>query len=309
MRGQRKLVFDKNTPSAIIQQQAKKSGASSATNSLSPSSKSPNLSTEVRQNKEGGTLSSPDKHGTPEKVKPSSGGGGWFKKKKKREAKGGMGEGEVPGVKQKSASLPRSFTGAVVSEGRSRPKAGGVMKVTSIDDVEYGGETENANSQSSESIKKTFNYEGALLPQSHDGHVTSSSIPRSRSHNAMFRASLMQAVQQQNHSRTPSGDATLSPPPVSHHRSKSFKVGEEGEGEELERGSGDGEEVRMGVEARNTSRSQTDVSGLRVGGETAGKVEIEPNLRLKKSGVVKGTSSWGQRPTLEVTTQSGTEYL
>ena len=298
IRGQRELVFDKNAPSTVIQHQAKKRGVSSETKPLSPSSKT---TKEAPQKRERTPLSSPEKHDTPEKTKSSSGRGSWFKKKKK-EAKS---EGEFR-VKQKSASLPRSLTGAVVNrgvgDGKSTTKGGGLrMKVTSIDDVEFGEEN---SSQVSDSIKKTFSYEGALLPQSPDGHVTSpddhvtSSIPRSRSQNAMFRATLIQAVQQQQnrqHSRTLSDDMTRNS--QGHSRSKSYDAAEEvGGGRGIEDGS------RLGVEERG---SQTDVSHeMRVGEEKgAGSVDVDPNLRLTKSGVVKEAA---KRPTLEVSEYSGT---
>lgn len=303
IREQRQLVFDKNAPSAVIQHPTKKKRASSETKPLSPS-KTPTHTKEAHhQKKERTPLSSPEKNGTP-----SSGGGGWFKKKKKKETKGG--EDEV-GVKQKSASLPRSLTGAVNrgDEGKSKSaKSGGLpMKVTSIDDVEYGGETENGG-QASESIKKIFSYEGALLPQSPDGHVTSpdghvtSNIPRSRSHNAMFRATLIQAVQQQQqqqhqHSRTPSGDVTLGAPIISHSRSKSYDEVEEVR--ETERGRSNGEKwegFRLGGEVhKTTTDSQTE--GQVREEEEAEKMDIDPNLRLTKSGVIKEAS---KRPTLEV---------
>ena len=302
IREQRQLVFDKNAPSAVIQHPTKKKGAPSETTPLSPSKTPTHTTKEAHQKKKERTpLSSPEKNGTP-----LSGGGGWFKKKKKKETKGG--EGEM-GVKQKSASLPRSLTGAVNrgDEGKSKSaKSGGLpMKVTSIDDVE---ETENGG-QVSESIKKTFSYEGALLPQSPDGHVTShdghvtSNIPRSRSHNAMFRATLIQAVQQQQqqhqhqHSRTPSGDVTLGAPVISHSRSKSYDEVEEVR--ETERGRSNGgkwEGFRIGGEVhKTTTDSQTE--GQVREEEEAERMDIDPNLRLTKSGVVKEAS---KRPTLEV---------
>ena len=299
IRGQRELVFDKNAPSTVIQHQAKKRGVSSETKPLSPSSKTTNHAKEAPQKRERTPLSSPEKHGTPEKTKSSSGRGGWFKKKKK-ETKS---EGEF-GVKQKSASLPRSLTGAVVNrgagDGKSTTKGGGLlMKVTSIDDVEFGEDTGKNSSQVSDSIKKTFSYEGAQSPDGHvtspDDHVTSS-IPRSRSHNAMFRATLIQAVQQQQnrqHSRTPSDDMTR----ISHSHSESYDAAEErgevGGGRGIDDGS------RLGVEGCKIGGSQTDVSHETGVGEEkgAGSVDIDPNLRLTKSGVVKEAA---KRPTLEV---------
>ena len=294
MRLQRDLVFDKNAPSTVLQRQsAGKRGKNS-------DPRTPDRVVETRQAR--GALSSPEKRDTPEKTKPSSAGGssggGWFKKKKKKNE-----SGDVLGAKQKSASLPRSLTGSVSSGGPSKPGRGGpVMKVTSIDDVE-----ETDSGAESDGIKKTFSYEGALLPGSHDGHVTSV-ITRSTSHNAMFRATIIQAAQNHQHRRSPSHDATLDAPTISHSRSKSSEGGEEGVcerggGEVCEGGGGEG------VEARETSRSQTDISRMLVGGkeeeEEEGEregVQIEPNLRLKKSGVVKETSARVQRPTLEVYT-------
>ena len=297
MRGQRELVFNKNAPSGHIQHQATRKGGSVEKKPLSSSSSKINDHSR-EANHQRTPLSSPEKNGTPEKTKTSSSvRGGWFKKKKK-ETKS---EGGAVGVKQKSASLPRSLTGAVVSRGaiERRSTGGGLqMKVTSIDDVEFGGDTENG-AQVSDSIKKTFSYEGVpQSPESHvtspDGHVTSS-IPRSRSHNAMFRATLIQAVQQ-HHSRTPSDDTIL----ASHSRSKLYDEAEEVEGGTREgvgggtregvgggRGTEDGS--RLGVEER---KIETDISRMRVSEE-----KVDPNLRLTKSGVIKETP---KRPTLEV---------
>ena len=306
MRVQRDLVFDKNALSAVIQRQAGPREIPAGTRPAPLSSQSsPPRTAETRQPRE--PLSSPEKRDTPTKPSSSSGGGGggWFKKKKKnKETKSSDIE-----AKQKSASLPRSLTGAVNSSKTTskKPQKGGmVMKVTSIDDVESGGETES----SGDGIKKTFSYEGMLLSGSHDGHVTTS-LPRSRSHNAMFRATIIQAAvqhQQHNHSRAQSSDATLDGPTISHSRSKSY---EDKEGDEMERERGDvvnwnGEGLKF--EARQTSLSQSDISRMSVE-EKRGGVQVEPNLRLKKSGVVKETSSWGQRPTLEVCTYVYIEYV
>lgn len=193
------------------------------------------------------------------------------------------------------------------------------MKITSIDDIDDDirdskPSDSGKKTADNENIKKTFSNEGPLLPPPNDSHVTTS-LPRSKSHNAMFRTTLMQAMQQQQQqpllsqqdSTQPVGK-TLSPEAqviAAHHRSKSYDVENDAEmasvGEgwgSLSQNEGPWQGATLTVESRKTSRSQTDISRLKTTSIGRVKVDIDPNIRLKKSGVIK--HSWGQRPTLEV---------
>ena len=193
------------------------------------------------------------------------------------------------------------------------------MKVTSIDDIADDGDgVKEAKKKASSDMKKTFSYEGALLPPPDPGHMTNS-LPRSRSHNAMFRNTLLQAVEQQQaqtqRDHTSVAAPSLDAPNRAHHRrSKSYEIEDEVGGVSTGGGGGGGggwvvgalsqndgywDNTGLRVASRKASKSQTDVSRPRPG-IIGPKVDIKPNLRLKKSGVVKGTSSWGQRPTLQV---------
>ena len=191
------------------------------------------------------------------------------------------------------------------------------MKITSIDDIDDGTKPSDSDCKKmvdNDNIRKTFSYEGSLLSPPNNGSHVTTSLPRSKSHNAMFRATLMQAMQQQQaplsqQDYTQQGGRTLSPEaqvtPV-HHRSKSYDIDNDpsvGEGwGSLSQNEAQWQSAMLTVESRKTSRSQTDISRLKTTPGISGpKVDINPNIRLKKSGVIKDTSSWSQRPTLEVT--------
>ena len=332
MREQRELLFDKNAPSVIIQEKGRKKGTEGNMQS-SHDSKSPQSAPEVSGKQQSGDgvdptlavgVSSTGKQ-TPEKAKSS---GSWFKGKRKPKSPSASKElnvsttstdtgaaGEVVAKKKnvakkegfgsnkarnkgqirpkQSASLQKSQASGVSGRMGGVQRGGLVMKVTSIDDVkeeEDGISKEVKSADVAVHVKKTFSYERQLMVQDSGGHV-STSLPRSKSHNAVFNASLLHTVQQHDH------PGSLEAPYIGHHPSKSYQGEEKEEGGE---GGSDGgwAGMKLNVEARNTSRSQSDVSKLK----PEARVEFDSNLRVKKSGVVKGASSrgTGQRPTLEV---------
>ena len=305
MREQRELLFDKNAPSAIIQEKGRKK------NEITQQSPPQNVqkpTTEKLQQIRGevATGSVP----SPEKQAPKSSGGGWFKRKKKEtsgevspSSKGGT--EQVPPKKQGKSPTKKGHThskGTPSTTDGKHTKGGKAIKTTSIDDVDVADKKGRAGKKGRnkkdvgevpEHIKKTFSYEGPILSPNRE----TSSLPRSRSHNAMFRATLIQAVQQQQQ-QSPPPETAPEAPTVSHQRSMSYEDEEERGRLPLtalsqEEGWDNG---RLKVESRTTSRSQSDISRLKI--DVGGA--IDSNVRLKKSGVVKGATNWGQRPTLEV---------
>ena len=333
MREQRELLFHKNAPSTLLQEKGrKKEEGDEAVLQKSPEHSAKQQSSGGRAT---GGVASPEKR-TPDKSKASGGGGGWFKRKKKeksgelntsdtgatteevvekerekaaakkghRSKKTGGGEAKRNPRSKQTTSLQKSpvrgATSRQTADGKHQktPKRGGgaTMKVTSIDNLEIEEERHPPGENVRDHVRKTFSYEGALLPPD-AGRVTTS-LPRSRSHNAMFRATLIQAVQQQQQQKhnTLTG-SSLEAPIIAHRRSKSYEgeVEEEG-GMPIAGGALSQNEyleaATLSVETRSTSRSHSDISGLEA------EERIEPNLRLKKSGIVKESSNW--RPTLEV---------
>ena len=333
MREQRSLLFNKNAPSAIIQDKGKKKGMEvSMLPSPDPKSPTEHVPGGVRQRKyEGGAAGNVSLTDKQSPVKSKSSGGGWFKRKKKETSTepivGATSDGAAGGkVVTKKDSAKKTYLGRKTAEnvevkkeqgskrsalsqkstvgGESRgkdarrPKRGLVTKVTSIDDVDMEENVEmweksaHKAGEVTEHMKKTFSYEGNLLPS--DTNKATADIPRSQSHNATFRSTLLQAVQQQQqqqqHNRSLQEGSSLEAPIIAHHHQRSKSYHEEEEGGAWG-GGGDegGTDSKLSVEARETSKSQSDVS----------RIKIEAK-RVKKSGVVKDMSSWGQRPTLGV---------
>ena len=309
MREQRELLFDKNAPSSIIQEKSRKKETECSIEPV-PSVKSSAVVTEVKRKQEEGGITGgvplTDKP-SPEKVKS----GGLFKRKKKTSVPskqsngttGSSGEGggvtakkdreKTAGKKHKKAQCEevvkqdvRSATGggAIRKKGEKMKGIGvQVMKVTNIDDVEEEVK-KVSDAEMTECIRKTFSYEGQVLPPD-SKEQSSSALPRSHSHNTSLKVSPLPTVQKQN------GGPQSDFPVVSHKRSRSYH----GEDEEEET------ETKLNVEARTASKSQSNISKLKL----EAKVEIDSNLRVKKSGVVKGSSSRG-RPTLGVSVTHST---
>lgn len=302
MREQRELLFDKNAPSSIIQEKGRKKEEYST----APVQSSVEV---MRKQEEGGIAGDvllTDKP-PPEKAKSS---GGLFKRKKKTSVpskesngtttatsgeKGGASAkkdrekaaGKKMGLGHKKAQCEEAVKQDVLSPagsgairgkgGQSKGRGGHVMKVTNIDDVEEEVKKVNA-AQIAESIKKTFSYEGQILPQD-SKEESSSPLPRSHSHNTALKVSPLPTVENQNCG--PQSYVRV----VSHQRSRSYH-GEDEEGDT---------ETKLNDEAHTASKSQSNINKLK----PEAKVEIDSNIRVKKSGVVKGASSRG-RPTLEV---------
>ena len=342
MREQRKLLFNKNAPSAIIQDKGRKKEVETSVrpspDPKSPTEHAPGGGKQQRYNGGGATGSvcdvSPTDKLSPVKAKTTS--GGWFKRKK-REASNessvsttGAGTGGKVATKKdatkkaslghktarneevkkergskQSASSQKSPVG-VQSWGKGARRRRGGGKVTSIDDVdmeendEKWGKGVRKTDEVTGHVKKTFSYEGNLLPS--DTNKPATNIPRSQSHNATFRSTLLQAVQQQQQHNRSLQEGMIEAPVIAHHHHRSKSYHEEEEVAGVVGGGGDKgwADDKLSVEARETSRSQSDVSRLKT---DADRVEIDPNLRLKKSGVVKDVSTWGQRPSLEVSVQ------
>lgn len=315
MREQRELLFDKNAPSSIIQEKSRKKETERSMEPVPSVKRSAVVPEVMRKQEEGGiTGGTPvtDKP-SPEKVKSS---GGLFKRKKKTSVPtkqsngttGSSGEGggvttkkdreKTAGKKHKKAQCEEvvkqdvrspTHSGATRKKGDKLKGIGvQVMKVTNIDDVEEDVK-KVSDAEMTECIRKTFSYEGQVLPQD-SKEPSNSALPRSHSHNTSLKVSPLPTVQKQN-------GGPQSGPVVSHKRSRSYH----GEDEE------EGTETKLNIEARTASKSQSNISKLKV----EAKVEIDSNLRVKKSGVVKGSSSRG-RPTLEVSVlnkQEKKEYL
>lgn len=300
MREQRELLFDKNAPSSIIQEKSRKKETERSMEPVQSVKSSAVVPEVMRKQEEGGITGGvplSDKP-SPEKVKS----GGLFKRKKKTSVPskqsngtaGSSGEGggvtakkdreKTTGKKHKKAQCEevvkqdvQSPTGGAAIRKKGKRIGVQVMKVTNIDDVEEEVK-KVSDAEMTECIRKTFSYEGQVLAQD-SNKQSSSALPRSHSHNTALKVSPLPTLQKQN------GGPQSDFPVVSHKRSRSYH----GEDEE------EGTETKLNVEARTASKSQSNISKLKP--ET--KVEIDSNLRVKKSGVVKGSSSRG-RPTLEV---------
>lgn len=308
MREQRDLLFDKNAPSTIIQEKTRKETGHSV--------KSSQIVPEVSRKQEGGGITGGLLQ-TDTKSPEKKYSGGLFKRKKKNSVTDkesnsttittspgkavSKKDKEQTAAKKKGFGHKRAQSEEVKKQTGTKPSAplstgsrkkgeqwkGQAMKVTNIDDVEEEETVkEVSDAEMTECVRKTFSYEGQILPLDSNGQP-SSNVRRSHSHNTPLKISPLPKAPEQND--------RLQPPVVSHKRSRSYH------GEEEEGGTNEGRtETKLNVESRTASKSQSNISKLK----PEAKVEIDSNVRVKKSGVVKGASSRGtsQRPTLEVST-------
>ena len=334
MREQRELLFDHNAPSAVIHQKGREKEerkVSRLSQDHSSSQKTQDVSGQKQKSRNGVT----NIDEVPEKKKKTKSSGGWFKRKKKSSVTScdsndapatvtatGTGLAEAVTIKRgedggrkksfgrkkerkvqekkeagkKQATLLQTSPGSSVSgrkgEQQRRVEAGEEEdgRVTSIDDEDEeergeegnGGQVKVKDRVETERVRKAFSYEGPPVTRGARAQrsYVSTNLPRSKSHQTSI------TVQ-------PQSPVSVEAPVIAHHRSKSYQEEEDGGGRE---GGWGGTE--LSVAATTTSESQPDISDTR----PASKVEIDSNVRMKKSGVVKGVSSRGvgQRPTLEV---------
>ena len=324
MREQRELLFDRNAPSAVIHQKGREKEERKVSRLLQDHSSSQKTQDVSGQKQKSDGVTNIDE--IPEKKKKTKSSGGWFRRKKKssvtscdsndapatvtatgtgtrlaeavtvkREEEGGrkksfgrkkerkVQEKKEAGKKQATVlqTSPGSSVGGRKGEQQRRVEAGEEEdgRVTSIDDEDEEGRGEEGNrgqvkvKVETERVRKAFSYEGP--PATRDARAqrsyVSTSLPRSKSHQTSI------TVQ-------PQSPVSVEAPVIAHHRSKSYQEEEDGGGREGGWG--------------GTELSIADTSETR----PVSKVEIESNLRMKKSGLVKGVSSRGvgQRPTLEV---------